>query len=184
MKVLILDAPQAMLDERARLGLDRRDEMWVGVLHMVPPAGGPHQQFSTRFMIVVGPLADRRGLIPLMETGLFRMPDDYRVPDQLFCRPEHFSERGANSAELVAEFRSLGDETYNKIDFYAACGVREMLVLHPEDRRVEVYRATEYRLVPVAPDADGGLESEVLGIRFDRVNGKLRLTWDGGSAEI
>jgi hypothetical protein len=33
----MLDAPQAMLDERRRPGHDVRDEMWDGVLHMVPP---------------------------------------------------------------------------------------------------------------------------------------------------
>jgi hypothetical protein len=30
MRVLMLDAPQAMLDERRRLGQDVRDEMWDG----------------------------------------------------------------------------------------------------------------------------------------------------------
>jgi hypothetical protein len=33
----MLEVPQAMLDERQRLGLDGRDEMWDGELHMVPP---------------------------------------------------------------------------------------------------------------------------------------------------
>jgi hypothetical protein len=32
MRVLFLEALQAMLDERRRLGLDRHDEMWDGVL--------------------------------------------------------------------------------------------------------------------------------------------------------
>ena len=40
MRVLMLEAPQAMLDERRRLGHAVRDEMWDGVLHMVPPPGG------------------------------------------------------------------------------------------------------------------------------------------------
>jgi hypothetical protein len=46
MRVLLLDAPQAMFDERRRLGLDGRDEMWDGVLHVVPPPGGPHMEFG------------------------------------------------------------------------------------------------------------------------------------------
>jgi Uma2 family endonuclease len=184
MKVLMLDAPQAMLDERRRLGLDGRDEMWDGVLHMVPPAGGAHQLLSSRFFLVVGPLADRRGLVPLMETGLFGSADDYRVPDQLYCRPEHFSERGAEGAEVVVEVRSPGDETYDKIEFYSRCGVREMLVLHPEDRPVERFRSDGDRLVPVPPDADGAHESEVLGVRLHRVGGKLHVTWADGSAEL
>jgi hypothetical protein len=49
MRVVMLEAPQevqAMLAERRKLGLDGRDEMRDGVLHMVPPAGGPHQRLA------------------------------------------------------------------------------------------------------------------------------------------
>ncbi len=97
MKVLMLDAPQAMLDERWRLGLDGRDEMWDGVLHMVPPPEDPHQGLSGDFYLCVGPIAKRRGLVPRMETGLFASDGDYRVPDQLYRHPEHGSQRGAEA---------------------------------------------------------------------------------------
>ena len=184
MRVLMLDAPQAMLDERRRLGHDVRDEMWDRVLHMVPPPGGPHQQLSTRFVLVVGPLAQRAGFEPLMETGIFRSSDDYRVPDQLYCRPDHLSDRGAEGAELVVEVRSARDETYDKAPWYAQMGVREMLVLHPHDRRVELFRALGGQLVPVQPGADGGLVSEVLGITLRTIDGRLEITWPEGSAAV
>ncbi len=45
-RVLILDAPQSMLDERHRMGLDRRDEMWDGIVHLAPPAGDEHRGVS------------------------------------------------------------------------------------------------------------------------------------------
>lgn len=180
----MLDAPQAMLDERRRLGQDGRDEMWDGVLHMVPPPGGPHQRLSTRLLLVLGPLAERRGLVPHMETGLFRAAEDYRVPDQLYCRPEQASERGAEGAELVVEIRSPRDETYEKLDFYSATGVRELLVVHPEDREVELFRAVGGRLLPVQASRDGGLGSETLGVEFRTVDGRLVLTWPDGSAEV
>jgi hypothetical protein len=51
-----------MLDERRRLGQDVRDEMWDGVLHMVPPPGGAHQDYGrlgVSLMIVAHP-HDRR----------------------------------------------------------------------------------------------------------------------------
>lgn len=181
----MLEIPQKMLDERRRHGLDVRDEMWDGVLHVVPPPGGPHQRLSTRLTMTLGPLADAHGLVPHMETGLFREADDYRVPDHLYCRPEQTSDRGAEGAALVVEIRSTGDETYDKLDFYAARGVREVLVVHPVERRVEVYRAVGEtgRLLPV--QAVGGvLAVETLGVEFRTVDGLLHMSWDGGSAEV
>jgi Uma2 family endonuclease len=111
MRVLMLDAPQAMLDERRRLGHDVRDEMWDGVLHMVPPPGGAHQVFAGGIYSVIYPLAAARGLLALYETGLFGSVRDYRVPDMMVLRREHVSDRGAEAAELVIEVRSKDDET-------------------------------------------------------------------------
>ncbi|MDN5751104.1 MAG: Uma2 family endonuclease, partial [Pseudonocardia sp.] len=145
MKVLILDAPKELLEDRRRLGIDGRDEMWDGVPHVVPPAGGPHQRLSGAFFLAVAPVVQARGLVPHFETGLFDDEANYRVPDLLFCRPEHLSERGAEGADLVVEIRSPDDETYAKLDFYAAMGVREVLVLHPKPRRVELFRIVDGR---------------------------------------
>lgn len=184
MRAVLLEIPQAMLTERRKLGLDRRDEVWNGVLHMVPPAGGPHQRLGSELLQVLAPLSKRRGLIPSYETGLFRSSDDYRVPDQLYCRPEHQSERGAEGAELVVEIRSEGDETYDKIGFYAGLGVREMLVVHPQGRRVELLRAVGTTLLPVTADAQGAVRSDVLGALFVTVAGRLRISWEDGVADI
>ena len=139
---------------------------------------------STKFNAAVYGIAENRGLVPHMETGLFRADDDYRVPDQLFCRQHHLSERGAEGAELVVEVRSARDETYDKSPWYAQMGVREMVVLHPQDRRVELFRALGGQLVPVQPGAEGELLSEVLGVTLRTVDGKLEITWDGGSATV
>ena len=38
--------PQLLTDTLTPLGLDGRDEMWDGELHMVPPASGTHQRFG------------------------------------------------------------------------------------------------------------------------------------------
>lgn len=173
-----------MLAERCRLGLDGRDEVWNGVLHMVPPPGGPHQEVGGELFLVLGPLAKRQGLRPHYETGLFRAADDYRVPDQLYCRPEQLSERGAEGAELVVEIRSKGDETYEKIGFYAELSVREMLIVHPEGRWVELLRAVGGRLLPVSADPEGGVRSDVLGARFTTVDGRARITWQDGVADV
>jgi hypothetical protein len=37
MRAVVLEMDERALNERERLGLDRRDEMREGVLHLVPP---------------------------------------------------------------------------------------------------------------------------------------------------
>ncbi|MGH3872013.1 MAG: Uma2 family endonuclease [Pseudonocardiaceae bacterium] len=184
MRAVLLEVPAAMLHERRRLGLDGRDEVWNGVLHLVPPPGGPHQEVAAELFLILAPLAQRHGLVPSYETGLFRADDDYRVPDQLYCRPEQQSDRGAEGAELIVEIRSKGDETYDKIGFYAELGVREMLIVHPEGRWVELLRAVGGRLLPVSADAAGVVRSDVLDAQLATVEGRLRITWRDGVADI
>jgi Uma2 family endonuclease len=181
---MLAEVPQELLDERRRLGHDVRDEMWDGVLHMVPPPSDDHQDFNNEFFLVVAPLAKQRGLVPRMENGLFRTTDDYRVPDQLFRRPDQRTGRGTVGAELIVEVRSPRDETYKKIDFYSQIGVREMIVIHPDEGRVELFRAIGGRLISMQPGPDGRYESEVLGITVRTIDGKLEITWDGGSATL
>jgi Uma2 family endonuclease len=70
--------------------------------------------------------AKRRGLVASYETGLFAADDDYRVPDIVVSRPVNRSHRGVDdTAELVVELRSPGDESYEKLPWYAARGVTE-----------------------------------------------------------
>jgi hypothetical protein len=186
-RVLFLEPPQEvldLLDRRRRWGADRWDEMWDGVLHVVPMPSGVMQRFNTNLFETLAPLAKAKGLRPRYTLGLFRTEDDYRVPRQSYCRPEQLQERGAEGAELILEMRFSGDETYEKIDFYSERGVREMLVADPEERRVELFRAIDGRLTPVHPGPDGGNTSEVLGVTLRTVDGKLEITWDGGSATV
>jgi len=173
-----------MLEERRRSGLDGRDEMWDAVVHMVPPAGDAQQEVQAELFPILAGLAKRCGLVPRFETGLFNTDSDYRVPDQLFCRPDQRSARGAEGAELVVEVRSVGDETYDKIDWYAERGVREVLIVHPAGRRIELLRNVGGRLLPVSAGGSGAFVSDVLDVALATVAGRLVLTWDGGSAEI
>lgn len=145
---------------------------------------GYHQRFNNEFFVAVARRAQARGLKPYFSLGLFRADDDYRVPDQLFAPKELIRERGADGAELIVEICSPGDDTHSKIGFYAAMGVRELLILHHTDATIELLRADDGSLVPVQPTSDGSFECEVLGITLRAVEGKLRITWPDGSAEI
>lgn len=187
MKAVVLEVNERMLEERRRKGLDGSDEMWEGVLHMVPPPGGPHQGLGTELHVVLYPLARRRGLVVRYETGLFRpgVDDDYRVPDLLVASREHLTDRGVDGpAELVVEILSPNDESYAKLAWYADLGVTEMLLVDPVSMAVELYRGTPAGPVLVAPDNDDCVRSDVLRAGFITVGDAIRVTWDDGQADV
>ena len=68
----MLDVPESLLDERRRLGLDVFDEVWEGVLHMVPPPSGEHQRLGSELIASFWSLAKQRGLVASHETGSVR----------------------------------------------------------------------------------------------------------------
>src|SRR3954462_15303779 len=98
---------EQLLHRRTALGLDHRDEMWEGVLHMVPPAGGPHQILVGELAASLLRRADAVGFLMASATGLFdpvQCDARWRVPDVLAARPEHSTERGDEGpAALVVE---------------------------------------------------------------------------------
>jgi Uma2 family endonuclease len=137
---------------------------------------------SLRLIRVLAPLAEGRDLLARFETGLFRpgVDTDYRVPDQVYAPPDLRSQRGIEgAASLVVEILSPGDESYAKLDWYASVGVGEVLVIDPDTRQVELFVNRGGHMEPVEPAV-----IECLGVRAETVEGTLRLTWDGGSAEI
>jgi Uma2 family endonuclease len=141
MPTLVMDPAPVEIDElierRRRLGLDHRDEMWDGVLHMNPPPTGEHQVILQQLAELLGPLARSAGLVPVVnEFGLGREgKDNYRVPDGGL---HHGVPRGVyqRTAALVIEIVSPGDESWQKLPFYAAHDVNEVLILDPEDHTV------------------------------------------------
>ena len=178
----MLEVPQALLDERRARGADRWDEMWEGELHLVPPPSDRHQEVAGRLYRVFAAIAEAKGMVARYEGGLFRadVDDDYRVPDQAYARAELRSERGIEgAASLVVEVLSPHDETYDKLDWYASVGEGEVLVVEPETRRVELFANRDGRMAPVEP-----VVVESLGVRAGTVDGTLRLTWEGGSADV
>lgn len=59
-----------------------------------------------------------------------------------------------------------------------------MLALHPAPRAVELFRLVDDRYVVVSPDAAGTVLSQVLDLRPGVEGAHLRLTWDGGCADV
>lgn len=110
------------------------------------------------------------------ETGFFRHEKDYRVPDLAVYRQSQTTNRGLESAELVIEIRSPGDESMVKLPWYLAQGCREVLIVDRDTLEVELYGPAG-RIEPA--------RSEVLGCTFATVFGPgVEIVWAGGEAII
>jgi len=183
MATVRLEAPEEVLEgfleERRRRGEDRWDEAWEGVLHMVPSPTKEHQALAGRLMIVLGPLALARGLEPAQDLELHKPGshrEDYKIPDLLFYRMPQ--PKNVESAEVVIEILSPGDETYRKVPWYHSLGVREVFVINPETRMPELF-LSDGSVTKVA------VRSSILAVTLEVTPGpKLHLTWQGGDASI
>jgi Uma2 family endonuclease len=175
MKAVIARVTEAELAARRRTGLDRWDEMWEGVLHMPPAPNYEHQRMLDRLIVALTPLLEQRnrgtlrsGINVFHETG---QGENYRIPDLTFIARGHESviaEDGIRGGgpDVVIEIRSPDDETYDKLPFYAAAGVSEVIVIDRDSKRSEIYRLAGSQYVAVQADRSGWLASEVLGIRI------------------
>src|SRR5262249_13356501 len=114
MRAVWLSVPEEFLAERRRLGHDKLDEVWDGVLHMTPTPLSKHARRCTDLVVALHPITHRRGLLVWSDgTGLYGpqgSKDNYRVPDLSVSRPDQVSRRGLESAELVVEMLSEHDE--------------------------------------------------------------------------
>jgi Uma2 family endonuclease len=111
----------------------------------------------------------RRGSL-VAGINVFRADNDYRIPGLTFISRGHenvLAEDGArNGPDLVIEIRSPGDESFEKLPFYAALGVREVVIILRDEKTSELFRLAGDRYVAVSADVRGMPSSGVLGVRF------------------
>lgn len=127
-----------LIDRRKRLGLDNFDEVWEGVYHVAPMARFGHARLDQQLAVLLEPVARRAGL---QVSGAFNLgdPDNFRVPDRGIHRGD--PDPGTvylPSAAVVIEIVSPGDETYEKVPFYAAHQVEELWIVDPAERAVQI----------------------------------------------
>jgi Uma2 family endonuclease len=100
---------------------------------------------------------------------------DYRIPDLTFVKAgrEHVLHadgvRG-DGPDAVLEIRSPEDETYEKFPFFAPLGVREVIVCDRDNKSSEIFRPGGSRYVPIDRDAGEWVMSEILRVRFRRID--------------
>ncbi|WP_165486247.1 Uma2 family endonuclease [Frankia sp. Cppng1_Ct_nod] len=142
MRTVVLGERPRVLEEfiarRQTLGQDTFDEVWNGEYHMAPGPSAEHGRVDYELSALLRPRARAAGLVG---TGPFNLGrrDDYRVPDGGLHRG---SPSGVflPTAAVVIEIVSPDDETFAKIDFYAAHGVDELVVADPARRTVQIWQ--------------------------------------------
>ena len=127
---------EQLLERRRKLGQDLLDEVWEGVYHMNPAPAGRHAQLVQQLAELLGPPARGVGLAPMLSIFNIGEQDNFRVPDGCLHR-ERADRVFYATAALVVEVVSPGDKTWDKLDFYAAHNVDELLIVDPAKRPVD-----------------------------------------------
>ncbi|MBO0767686.1 MAG: Uma2 family endonuclease [Solirubrobacterales bacterium] len=172
MPTLVLDPPppdfEALLERRRQIGLDKHDEVWEGVLHLGPAPLRRHARLQMQVIARLEPAALAAGLEPVMEFNLGE-PDDFRIPDGGLLEPGPDA-LYLSTAALVAEVLSPNDETRQKLPFYAAHGVQEIVIVDPETHTVEWLRLSSGSYQPTAHSTVIELSASALTQQLDWPN--------------
>jgi Uma2 family endonuclease len=151
MPVLVCDEQIAdeLIAKRQASGGDRYDEVWNGVYVMSPIANNEHQSLATEIGAILRSHLDWRGLgFTLVGANVSDREDDwtknYRVPDVLVFSNDtkaiDLDTHWLGGPEFAIEIVSRGDKTLDKLDFYAAVGTQELLVIDRHPWKLTMYR--------------------------------------------
>ncbi len=170
MKVVMPVAIPELLRFRERTGADRFDEMWQGVLHMTPSPSFQHQlQASRIFNFLIEAWCPRSGGSAVMQVNVStpeRWDQDYRIPDVSVMGPDRLppGEVMFVQPHVVFEIRSPGDETYEKLPFYAAVGVEAVVVVERDTKATQVFAPSGGDFVLLPPGVDGWTVIRPIGV--------------------
>jgi hypothetical protein len=155
----------ALIARRQQLGLDRYDEVWDGEYHMAPMAHSSHGWLDDQVAVILHPWTLASGLYG---TGAFNLgtPDDFRVPDRGIhrARPHAVS---VPTAAIVVEIESPDGETWEKLTFYAARSVDEVVIVSADTRSVTWLRLEDGSYVRADSSRLLGPDSATLADRID-----------------
>jgi Uma2 family endonuclease len=178
MKAVMANVPEHILEWRRRTGADQWDEMWEGVLHMAPSPNREHQDFELALAMWLrtywgqpnGSCVYTR--INVAEPGTW--PNNFRIPDIVMVTPARFridrNEYFEGGPDVVIEIHSPGDESYDKLLFYASVGVREVWIVDRDNKRPEVYELIDGAFQMADPIAEDWIQSKVTGIEMRGVS--------------
>ena len=157
MALMVLDPTmeRRLRADREASGLDRYDEVWEGVYMMAPLANTEHQDIQSGLAAAIR-IAVGWGNHLHVQAGanVSDREDDwthnYRIPDVVVVFPggaaRDCGTHWCGGPDFCAEIASPGDRSRDKLDFYAAIGVRELLLIDRDPWALELYRLTGGRL--------------------------------------
>lgn len=103
-------------------------------------------------------------------------PDNYRIPDLVLVTPSRLhldcNEYFDGGPDAVVEIHSPDDEAYEKLDFYAKVGVREVWIIDRDTRIPEVFQTIGGELRSITPNHDGWLGSSATNIEMRAAQGE------------
>jgi len=194
MRAVMPEVPPEILAWRKRTGADMWDEMWEGVLHMAPVPNRHHQDLEwsmeTYLRLRWARPSGNRVYHNINVASPGGWPNNYRIPDLVLLTPKRFgidrNEYFEGAPDVVVEIRSPGDESYEKLEFYAQLGVPEVWIIERDSKAPEIYVLQAGRYMQKAASAEGWVLSDVTDIEL-RIGhpGKLamRLAGDDSTRE-
>ncbi len=185
-----------LIAKRRESGGDRYDEVWNGVYVMSPIGNDQHQDLTTGIATVLCVVIQwtRRGLVRAgvnVSRSREDWKQDFRVPDVAVfldgTSAENCDTHWYGGPDFAVEVTSPNDRTRQKLDFYAAIGTRELLIIDRDPWSLELYRLSggKLRLIGESTLADQSeLASESTGVNWSMIPGEdrpqVRITQPGG----
>jgi Uma2 family endonuclease len=175
-----------LISRRRRTGADRYDEIWDGIYVMTPLADDEHQALVSGFTAVLHVAVEWAGLGRVRPgVNVTDREDDwkqnYRCPDVVvFTNETRAENRGTHwlgGPDFVVEIVSPHDRSREKLAFYAAIGVRELLLVDRGPWTLELYRleGSTLKLVVKSEPGDGCvLNSHILPLQWRFLADKQR----------
>ena len=149
----VLHAPdeetlETVIEHRRRNGLARFDEVWNGEYVLMNAPSNPHQRLAGELAAALRAFLDRRrGDVVYPGINITDQDDradwkaNYRIPDvAVFLADNPAEDRGSHyfgGPDLAIEIVSPNDRTYDKFEFYASVGTKELLVVDETFERIE-----------------------------------------------
>jgi Uma2 family endonuclease len=186
--VMVTDPEWAeeIASQREPSDADKWNEVWEGVLVMPTLPNDEHQEIQNRIQFALTDIYDRHGLGRVR--GGVNVSDrdedwrfNFRGPDVVLYLPEIPAENHGThwvgGPDFLVEIISPGDMAWEKLEFYAEVGTREVLIVDRNPWKLELYQLKDGVLEPAGESdlaSTAVLNSAVMPLKFQLREGPTR----------